>query len=176
MKDNIDEIDKFREHIRKCYPRASHTIDLAFPLGNAGGCAFSVEQLPYIMQKLPFLFDFYEHNSETAKVKFRCSGGVAQCTLMPDGKLKICNTACDDCFCFKNNAYKTGIKYAWQHCGVNVSSYRREMQCDTIDCKKCSSRDQCITKDCRVLAWVYCGDRHRSNPLTCYTTKQQVKV
>ena len=179
LPENLDEIDILSDAIKTNYPNGIHTKDLVFPMGNADTCTFSIEDLPVIDQRIPSIFlrhgtdDVEENNSKPTRL--RCTGGVSQCTLMPDGSLKICNAACDKQFYFKHNAYKKGLKFAWIHCGNAVRRFRHERTKETDECQKCEYRQACKGSNCRVLAWAYTGDANRSNPLTCFATRKAVR-
>lgn len=181
LRENIDEIPELSEEIKKRFPNAIHTKDLAFPLGNADDCTFTINELEQVDKQIPDLFMNRESDIDLQKgrrkIKYlRCTGGVSQCTLMPDGRLKICNAACDDQFYFKYNAYSKGLKYAWLNCGSLIKKFRSEDPKITNDCKKCSLVKKCRGSDCRVMAWVYTGNASRSNPITCFTTKKMENI
>lgn len=176
LKRNIDSISALDKYIAERYPRAVHTKDVGFPLGNGSCCALSLCELEAAGKMIPDLFNAV-NRSDVLTVKqqgqsaLRCTGGISQCTLMPNGNLKICNAACDSQFEFKYNAYQKGLRYAWQHCGKNIKAFRAEKAKKTTDCQKCPYVGNCEGNDCRVLAWVYTGSSARSNPITCITTK-----
>lgn len=177
MRQNIADINKLDNLVRMRYPNAIHTKDLAFPMGNSDDFAFSLDELPAVEHAVPSLLLSSEadklSNGKSKKSKLpRCSGGISQCTLMPDGSLKICNSACSRQFYFEHNAYTNGLKYAWINCGKKISEFRREKAKCTYQCKKCLYVNECERNDCRVLAWVYTGDARNSNPLTCYMQKR----
>lgn len=179
LRENVDTIMELDKMIREKFPNAIHTKDLAFPLGNGNTCAFTVEELPYIYRKLPDLFAYRGiedgFDKKTNKMKrLRCTGGVSQCTLMPDGNLKICNAACDRQFYFRYNAYTKGLKYAWLHSGKAINKFRHEKAKSTKECKKCLNAKNCEGSNCRVLAWVYEGSAYKSNPLTCFATRKKI--
>lgn len=179
LRQNIDEIGALEDFLVNKFPDAIHTKDLAFPLGNAADCVFTIDELNVVNKKVPELFA----NPKTNKIKktsrsmtpVRCTGGVSQCTVMPDGNLKICNAACDKQFYFKYNAYSKGLKYAWIHCGKQINKFRHEKPKKTIECKKCNLQKHCLGSNCRVLSWVYNGNINRSNPLTCYSTHKMMR-
>jgi len=170
MRDNYDEYEAFKEQIEEKYPNIIHTTDLIFPSGNAVtnlNHSFTISDLKEIAQKYSFVF----RSKEARKNGHRCTGGISQATLMSDGRLKICNPACDDKFFFKNNVFETGIIRAWEDCGTNIERIRNEKNKETIDCIKCTQKNSCITVDCRVLANLYYSDTNRSSPITCFITK-----
>lgn len=178
LRQNIDEIAALDRFLINKFPNAIHTKDLAFPLGNANDCAFTIDELTVVDKKIPELF-VSRRTSETketsrAVTPVRCTGGVSQCTVMPDGNLKICNAACDKQFYFKHNAYSKGLKYAWFHCGKAINKYRHEKPRNTAECKKCNLQERCMGSNCRVLSWVYTGNVNGSNPLTCYSTHKMM--
>ena len=179
LRRNIDEILTLEQELASRFPNAIHTKDLAFPLGKADSCAFSMDELPDIYSKLPGLFIRHRSSeikeTEPTTTRLRCTGGVSQCTLMPDGKLKICNAACNEQFYFKYNAYSKGLRYAWINCGKAVGKFRHEKQRETDECKKCNYQQSCQGSNCRVLAWVYTGDANKSNPLTCFSTHKMAQ-
>ena len=177
---NLSELDEF---VRSHYPKATHTKDLAFPMGKANDCVFSISELESVAQNISGLFLDVTNISEPENRDIflrkgnhlRCSGGCSQCTLMPDGFLKICTAACDSQFYFKYNAYEYGLKYAWNNCGSNIKKFRQERDKDTKDCRKCHYRTDCNRSDCRVLAWAYTGDANRSNPVVCFARNHEVR-
>lgn len=173
MPQNIAGLADLETMIESQFPKAIHSYDMVFPLGNACDCAFSLSEIPQVDQNVPSLFSSFETSiydkKKLGSVKPpRCSGGITQCTLMPDGFLKICNSACDKQFYFKYNAYSKGISFAWNNCGRTITKIRHEKAKQTPQCKKCQYSKECDLKDCRVLAWVYTGDAAKSNPITCY--------
>lgn len=172
QRDNIANIKELDAFIADRYPSALHTKDIAFPMGNGCKCAFRFEEIEDVRACVPELFAPPKVNSGNSDAKglLRCSGGVSQCTLMSNGKLKICNAACDKRFEFRHNAFEVGLKYAWIHCGSNVQAFRKEKRWNTGACKLCNQRDNCHGNDCRVLAFVYTGSEKNNNPLTCFTT------
>lgn len=176
MRNNINNIKELDFFIKNNYPRAVHTKDLAFPLGSARDCVFNLNEIELVEKCVPGFFktkgthvdsDTENHSSK----RFRCTGGISQCTLMPDGNLKICNSACNEQFYFKHNVYNKGLVYSWRHCGKNIEKYRHEKIHRTIDCKVCNYKQICNRNDCRMLAWAYTGSLNKSNPMTCYATK-----
>lgn len=179
LRQNIDSISELDKEIIEHFPDAIHTKDLAFPLGNASTCAFSIDELLEIDKKIPNLFIRHgkEEASETISLipRQRCTGGVSQCTLMPDGNLKICNAACDKQFYFKHNAYAKGLQFAWINCGKLVNKFRHEKPRATNECKHCQNQQVCKGSNCRVLAWVYTGSAKKSNPLTCFSTRKMTQ-
>lgn len=103
MRQNVADLEELENMIKNRFPKAIHSKDLAFPLGNACDCAFSLDEIPQVDQSAPFLFLPHETDDKDELLShkaLRCSGGVVQCTLMPDGFLKICNSACDKQFYF----------------------------------------------------------------------------
>ena len=173
MRQNITSLENVENMIKAKFPKAVHTKDLAFPLGNACDCAFSLDELPLVDQLAPSLFlahetgDLSEQRSAMQK-KIRCTGGITQCTLMPSGFLKICNSACDEQFYFKHNVFLKGIKFAWLNCGKKITKFRHEKAKQTPQCKNCQYVKDCRLNDCRVLAWAYTNDASKSNPIACY--------
>ena len=176
MRDNITDIPQLESVIKSRFPEIIHTKDLIFPLGTAADCSYCVEDFPSVFRSIPSVFfgkstHIAEDNDEPNSRKLRCSGGVSQCTLMPDGRLKICNGASDKQFYFKYNAFQKGLIYAWCNCGNNVSAFRNERYHNTYDCLRCKMRVSCNRIDCRVLAFGNTGSCKRSSPLTCYVEK-----
>jgi MoaA/NifB/PqqE/SkfB family radical SAM enzyme len=170
MKDNIHCMNDFDQFIKNEFPTAIHTTDLVFPYGNADQCTFSLDQLDDIIRIVPKMFRINQgtNTRKILKKDYRCSGGISQCTISPDGCLKICNSACADIFKFKYNAFSYGLSNSWNNCGKNIKKYRKEKVFATSNCKKCNNVSKCNRTDCRVLSYIYTGDEKRSNPLTCY--------
>lgn len=56
----------------------------------------------------------------------RCSGEIFQCTLQPDGRLKICNSASYESLYFSNNVIVNGLSFSWNNCGDNIKLIRKE--------------------------------------------------
>lgn len=174
MKENFQFIKELDDFVNLRYPNAIHTHDFVFPMGNAkNNHALSVAEI----NSLDFHTSRNENNSENSgenKELFRCSGGRSQCTIMCNGKIKTCNSACDECFVFKHNVYEVGIKKAWEDCGYNIKKYRKEKNHMSIDCKKCNLNKSCTVKDCRVLGHAYCGSVNRSNPIACWEARRDI--
>lgn len=173
MRQNIANLTELEKMIKTQYPNAEHIKDLVFPLGNATNCAFSIDELVTVDRIAPNLLVSREaYNLNKQKLarhkESRCTGGITQCTLMPDGFLKICTSACDKQFFFKHNAYSKGLKFSWINCGNNINRFRHEKAKHTYQCKKCQHVRVCSVNDCRVLAWVYTGDAKKSNPVSCF--------
>lgn len=177
LRKNMDTMNQFSEYVRKKYPNAIHTKDLAFPLGNAcDKYVFSVNEYDQFADLLKNTEDIpNESLSRTMKYPFRCSGGVSQCTLMPTGFLKICNAACDPQFHFKYNAFDTGLLYAWKNCGTQIAKIRKEKPKQAKACRHCKIKRICAIENCRVLAWIYTGDARGNNPLACKMELERVR-
>lgn len=174
MKQNVDFIADIRDYVKCEFPSAFHTFDIVFPAGNATNeSTFTISEIEKIMKTYPELFAVYL-DSGGGKDKFRCTGGITQCTLSYDGSLKICNSACGDIFQFQYNVFQKGLAYSWTHCGENIKRFRNEIPRVTKDCKKCNNVRICTGKDCRVMALTYLGDINRSSPITCCTTELQL--
>lgn len=169
MKCNIDEVNDFEKVIKEKYPTVHFNKDLIFPLGNGLEQSFSVKEFETVFKKCPSVFN----SSEKQDKILRCSGGVSQCTLTPDGRLKICNGACDERFFFKNNVFDVGIITAWYDCGQNIMFYRKEKNKTTQKCKQCKLKNKCFLTDCRILALGYCGDEKQPNPMVCFSVKNK---
>ena len=175
MKDNIDSLTELNEFIKSNYENAVHSKDLVFPQGNANDSqfTFSPDEFDLVYKTCPEIFS----NPYTSdKRKFRCLGGINQCTLCYDGTLKICNAACADVFKFKHNVFNTSLSYAWINCGNDVNFFRNERLHSTNDCLKCDFKNDCYKTDCRILAYAYTGDVNKSNPITCYSTQHNKKL
>ncbi len=168
MKHNLHYYYDFREYVKMEYPDFIHTTDLIFPEGNGNECSFSLEELEKVKKEIPSLFELQKNISKKNK---RCSGGISQCTITPDGYLKICNSACDEEFKFKHNAFEKGIIKSWLDCGKNIKHFRREKSHSSKKCKKCINRKKCNITDCRVLAKSYTGSCLNCNPMTCMIVK-----
>ena len=148
MPDNLAYIKDLQKYISKSYPNFIHTLDLIFPAGNGTKNYFNEQELQSICKRFPELFTYAENSHS----QFRCTGGITQCTITPDGKMKICNAADSDNFLFKYNVYDRPLSYVWRHCGKNISYFRKEKSKKTKDCKNCSLNKKCKMIDCRVLA------------------------
>ncbi len=171
MRQNIESIEKMQQYVEEKYPSAFHTFDFIFPEGNATiENTFTVAEMKKIMETYPRLF-VTELSVGSKKDKFRCTGGITQCTLSYDGTLKICNSACNDMFRFRNNAFQKGLAYSWKHCGANIKKFRNEKNHKTKDCNRCKNVKFCNVRDCRIMALAYSKDVNRSNPITCCTTE-----
>ncbi len=171
MKQNVDFIGEISHYVKREFPSAIHTFDIIFPAGNATDeNTFTISEIKQIMETYPNLFSSYlDPNGK--KDKFRCTGGITQCTLSYDGSLKICNSACEDIFKFRHNVFYRGLVYSWTHCGTNIKRFRNEKAYATKACKKCNKIGMCTGKDCRVMALAYLGDVHKSSPITCCSTE-----
>lgn len=172
MKDNVGELKEIKRFVKERYPNAVHSIDIIFPSGNAkldSSHCFSFSELKSIANEYPTLFSMKEKRIN--KKFFRCTGGISQATLKPDGKLKICNIAEDERFFFKKNVFIDGLRKVWEDCGLNISSFREEKAKCTKDCLQCPSRDECEITDCRVFAWLLTGSENNSSPMTCFMTR-----
>ena len=166
MKCNIDEVDEFENFIKSKYPKFNFSKNLIFPLGNGCNQSFTVNDFNSIYQKCPSLL----LQKENQEKQFRCSGGISQCTIVPNGRLKICNGACDDRFFFKLNAFKDGLIKTWYNCGENVKFYRKEKNKSTQKCKSCKLKNNCLMTDCRILSLAYLGDEKKNSPFTCFAS------
>lgn len=171
MPDNLEYIKDLQKYISKSYPNFIHTLDLVFPAGNGANNHFNEQELKNIYKWFPELFTYNESNHS----QFRCTGGVTQCTITPNGKMKICNAADSDNFLFKYNVFDYPLSYVWRHCGKNISCFRKEKFKKTKDCISCTFNKKCKMIDCRVLAYFYKGDVCRSNPVTCISAKNHFK-
>ncbi len=169
MRQNEGDISKIVKYIQENFPEMKHTIDFAFPDGNAvkSKCAFSIEEIKSMIKEKKEESSLYNINNGRPLSKHRCSGGISQCTITSKGELKICTAAHHPQFIFKYNAFQKGMEYAWYHCGKNIKRYRTEKVHKTKDCRKCKYKSKCGITDCRMLAMVYTGDEKRSSPLTC---------
>lgn len=172
MKQNLKLYYEFNSYIAKEYPNFIHTTDLIFPEGNGNKCSFSIDELKSIKANVPNLFKAKEIIDKKTK---RCSGGISQCTITPDGFLKICNSACDNEFMFKYNALEKGIIKSWIDCGKNINFFRKEKKHSCKQCKKCIYKKQCNITNCRVLAKSYTGCSSNCNPITCIIAKGEIK-
>ncbi len=166
MKCNIDNVNDFENFIKSKYPKFNFSKNLIFPLGNGCNQSFTISDFKNIYQKCPSLFKVKQNKEKT----FRCSGGISQCTLVPNGNLKICNGACDKKFFFKRNAFDDGLVKAWYDCGKNISFFRKEKNKSTQKCKNCKSKNNCLMTDCRILALAYLGDEKQNSPFTCFSS------
>ena len=177
MRQNESSISEIMKYIQENFPEMKHTIDFAFPDGNAvkSKCAFSIEEIKTMIKEKKEESVLYNINNGRPLSKYRCSGGISQCTITSKGDLKICTAANQPQFIFKYNAFQKGIAYAWCHCGKNIKRYRKEKVHQTKDCKKCKYKSKCGITDCRMLALVYNGDEKRSSPLTCAIAQNIVK-
>ena len=171
MKQNMNEMNEFENWIKNNYPRAIHSINLIFPSSLCSEQCFFENDFDIIYNMNPNVFNYL--NKQVSR-KVRCSGGISQCTLMPNGKLKICNSACNEMFYFKYNAFLDGLSYSWNNCGDNINKFRKEKRHRTKDCKKCTLKKKCNNTDCRIIAYNYTNEDNRSNPITCYITKKGV--
>ncbi len=166
MKCNIESANDFEKFIKEKYPMFHYNKDLIFPLGNGFEQSFNIDEFKNIYNKCPSIFAMPEKQDKV----FRCSGGISQCTLMPNGKLKICNGACDERFFFKNNAFDSGIVNAWYDCGKNIKFYRSEKVKSTKKCNHCKFKNSCSITDCRILALGYLGDEKQPSPIACFSS------
>lgn len=174
MKQNFDEIDQLCSLIHRKYPQALHTLDFVFPEGNAvNSCDLSWKEIDECLNSHSEMYNSI--NVDVSK-RFRCSGGITQCTLSYNGNLKICNAATNPIFNFKYNVLQEGLTKAWFFCGKNIKKFRKEKNHTTKDCKKCKYVSQCTGVDCRVLAFLYKNDIDCSNPLTCLCTFKKLNV
>lgn len=172
MPQNINEIDQLRSMISTCFPQALHTLDFVFPDGNAtDSCSLSWDSINTFLDSHP---EMYNSSNKDISKRFRCSGGITQCTLSYNGELKICNAATNPIFHFKYNALQKGLKKSWFDGGENIRAFRREKNHKTEDCRRCKYISQCKGVDCRVLAFLYKHNVNCSNPLTCLYTKRLV--
>lgn len=175
MKDNIDYMNEFNTYIREMFPSAIHTNDLVFPNDVNGQCSFQLKELYEVNKRFPYLFNEGKSHSmvERHKTVSRCSGGISQATISPDGSMKICNAAVADIFKFEYNVFDKGLEYVWTNGGDIIEMFRNEKSHKTIDCISCGYREKCSITDCRMLAYAYYNRIDRSNPITCITTKNR---
>lgn len=165
MKYNISVYIEIKSYISTNFPNFKWTVDFIFPYGNAKDkeFCFEVNQIKTFMSELNLFNKTQNYNTDAN----RCSGGISQATLMPNGKLKICNAACDSEFHFALNVYEFGLEKVWHDCGDNISKIRREKRFNNTKCKVCSLKGQCSNVDCRVLSKIYTGNSCKLNPITC---------
>ena len=173
MKENLDNALKFEDYIRKEYPNYFYSADLITPCLTNKEHSFSKNDFDYIFEKYPKLFTFNEKENDS---KYRCSGGISQCTIMTNGYLKICNGAVDEIFKFKNNVFETGLIRAWTDCGKIIAKYRREKRRSSKICKKCNLRHKCSASDCRIISKAYLNSENLPNPIICYSMRKKYKV
>lgn len=169
MKSNIEQYNKLNDFVKDRFPNARHSLSLIFPDGNAikTDQCFSQNELLMIEQKFPNIFVV----KESKKSKYRCSGGITQCTLTPDGNLKICNAACNNRFMFASNVFETSLKYAWINCGANINYYRNELDKSSEKCLYCKHKKTCYANNCRIMAYLYMGSEFNNSPLACIAAK-----
>lgn len=170
MRENIGQIQSFKEWIKKEFPNVIHNIDLIFPEGNGTAHSFCINDFESLNHEYPEIF---KYNNKTKRKGLRCSGGVSQITICSNGDAKICNSACDPKFYFKHNVYQIGIKKTWLDCGKKIKKIRKEKQRKTKDCIGCSYKSICNNTDCRVSSLFYTGEENRSNPITCFITRKE---
>jgi len=170
MRNNLPFLSDFKSFVAMNYPNATHTFDLVFPFGDANVCSFNEEEFSTLTSSVPSVFST---RGVVSKKKYRCTGGISQCTIMADGKMKICNAASDEAFYFKHNVYEKGLIRTWMDCGSKIKTFRHEKPHKTLDCLECGNVKDCVKTDCRVQAKAYRGSERRSNPLTCYEIKNR---
>ena len=171
MKSNISQVNEFKNFIEEKYPRFVFSMSLIFSMCNDSNECFTTQEFDDVYDNCPNLFEL----PEKKKRKNRCSGGISQCTIMPNGLLKICNAACDPRFYIEKNAFDVGIKEAWCNCGRNIEFFRHEKNKNTANCKHCKIKSSCTMNDCRILALAYKKDHRVSNPFVCYATKKHLQ-
>lgn len=169
MKSNFDEINEFKEWVKKEFPNANHSVDLIFPTDYCKEQCFNEKEFDKVYDKMPSIFKYITEKSGRSA---RCSGGISQCTLQPDGRLKICNSAGYEGLYFSNNVFVSGLSFSWNNCGDNIKLIRKEKNHKTKDCVKCKMKKKCNNTDCRITSFNYNKDMHRSNPITCFITKK----
>lgn len=165
MKSNFSEINQLASFIHNRYPNCIYSTDIVMPSGqaNQNNETFSVEDLLEIKKIYP---DFFTNTQTSENTKhYRCSGGINQATLLPDGRLKICNCACDERFYFDGNVFDMGLEYLWKNPGENIIKYRNEKSKDRSECLNCNKREFCRT-DCRVTSFLYTGNENLCSPIT----------
>ena len=150
MKTNLNQANDFSTWIKKKYPNAICSSNLIFPTDYCKKMTFDENEFDYVDEKIPQLFKYSK--PKTSKEKYRCSGGISQCTLTPDGLLKICNSACDSKFYFPHNVFEKGLAYSWYNCGNSIKLIRKEKKQKTEDCKNCKLKKKCYNTDCRINA------------------------
>lgn len=170
MKNNLNNANSFTSWIKEKYPNAICSSNLIFPTDYCRELAFTVDEFDKVYNEIPRLFKY--SNISKSKEKNRCSGGVSQCTITPDGFLKICNSACDSKFYFSHNVFEKGLSYSWYNCGDNIKAIRNEKKHMTEDCKNCKFKKKCYNTDCRIIGNNYYKNANRSNPITCYITRK----
>lgn len=170
MKCNLNRANDFSAWIKEQYPYAIHSSNLIFPTDYCSDLAFTESEFDNVYKKMPHLFKY--SILKTNKGENRCTGGISQCTITPDGMLKICNSACDSAFYFKYNVFEKGLDYSWYNCGENIIAIRNEKRYNTEDCKNCKLKKKCYNTDCRIIGKNYAKKDNRSNPITCYITRK----
>lgn len=105
---------------------------------------FKVEEFNTLYQECPSVFDVPDVNK-----RLRCSGGVAGAALCADGILKICSN----------------------HPNEYIRKYRLEKNVTQTECKKCKSRKNCKSKNCRLYAYAYYKNIKSASSIACYITK-----
>lgn len=127
---------------------------------------FKVEEFNTLYQECPSVFDVPDVNK-----RLRCSGGVAGAALCADGILKICSAAPTDEKFIIGNIKELPLEYIWNHPNEYIRKYRLEKNVTQTECKKCKSRKNCKSKNCRLYAYAYYKNIKSASPIACYITK-----
>ena len=169
VKDNEREILEFDNWFKNTFPNVKHIHDFIFPSRENKIHCFDTSNFNDLY--LRFL-DLFVNNGNPRKL--RCTGGISQCTIMPNCYIKICNSADNKIFWFEHNVFDKGLVYAWENPGKNILRFRREKTHTTKDCKLCKNMHKCKLTDCRVISYNYHKELYRSNPITCFTVEKSI--
>lgn len=171
MKLNKFNILDLKQFILEKYPNFKHTTDIILPCNDvkSNNLHFSIEELINLKIDFPELFINNDKKNEINS-RLRCSGGVQQATISPDGSMKICNAASDSIFKFEHNVLEHGLAFSWINCGKNIEFFREERNKSRM-CSSCSKYKLCTSTNCRLLAHYYLGNHKENSPLTCIKEK-----
>ena len=173
-KNNVREVRSLVDFIRREY-QTDPTVDLIFP----SGCTTEQKtDLVFAPEEFDQLRDLYPEYFRTAgtqsvvdgKTALRCIGGVNTLTIGADKKVRICNNASDDRFCF-GSLDERSLTDLWLNPPRGIQFFRGERCCDVNMCKECDYDSKCIAVNCRTLAFCYTGNDRNPNPIICYAQR-----
>ena len=168
MKNNIYVINELSEFLNENFAYAEYYKGIVLPSNDKDleVIGFKVEEFNTLYQECPSVFDVPDVNK-----RLRCSGGVAGAALCADGILKICSAAPTDEKFIIGNIKELPLEYIWNHPNEYIRKYRLEKNVTQTECKKCKSRKNCKSKNCRLYAYAYYKNIKSASPIACYITK-----
>lgn len=172
MRQNIDDVENVKALCRKVFPEYDQKIFLATPV-NDTDFSFDYREIPFVVEKCPELFqDYFTGNKKgiLLRKRHRCNGGIGHGVLTVDGILKMCPIAEEEVFVI-GDIRKKSLYDVWVNPSDTIKEFRKEYEKETPQCKKCTERRRCGSKNCRIEALRLTGEYNNSSPYTCMAVK-----